>query len=163
MSDANSPVTTVSRGISKNVLRGIVPTVSGFATTTPTDLENATNGDGNSACGVGTASVSAYTTIGSFIFDRGANFKPCMVAFEAETWTNAGNVMGYIDTSADGTIFYTITTSIYNINNTIAGSPATSMFQYIPSRYFRLRFTDTATASSANVILKEVVAVPFFI
>ena len=150
LSNVSSPF-----GKLRNQIKGKAPSITGFVTTQPTNLAYIVDELDNTNATIGKATVSSYGIIGTFVFDRGANFKPGMVGFKADAWGTAGSIVGYIDMSDNGSTFPVNNTIAFSVKNTSQGNPAVSNLVYVPSRYYKIRFVDTS-AEEGNVILHEV-------
>lgn len=83
-----------------NILRGVVPTFTGFDTTNPTNLANATDGDPITATGEGKKTVGAAAEIGKFVFDLGSE-KNVIVGMKISVHSSASNIFVYINSDTD--------------------------------------------------------------
>jgi len=88
------------QGVMPNVLRGIVPTYTGFDTTVPTDLANATDGDPTTSTGEGKKTLGGAGEVGVFVFTlpRPMNI---IVGGRVTLHSSAGTLTVYISADSD--------------------------------------------------------------
>lgn len=131
----------------------IVPTYTGFEDATPTNLENATNGNIDDAIGPGTKILSGSGTVGQYIFDLGSE-KDVLIEGSINLGATGGvTSTAYIEIArADGVY---LTPSIYNA--TTAGTYPTKR-QLSPfggvCRYIRIRFAESAATTGQGSIIE---------
>lgn len=127
-----------------NLLRGVVPTTDFFGGTggqVPTNLANATDGDPTTSTGEGIGVTTGATTVGIFIFDRGAanTNNPITIHTKIGAWVSTSSMDIYIASSTDGTNFYNSIqlTGPNHITNTTE-QIATVLPADVYTRYFRI-------------------------
>lgn len=139
----------------KNILRGVVPTASGWGTA-PTNLANCTDGDLSTVTGTGSKVMGGAGDYGYVVFDLGS-VKTVLVGFRVGLWSTSNTASVYVDGSPDNVTFYS-TTNV-NVSNASAVeliSDATNC-AILTCRYIRLRFNING-AATANAKIYEAMA-----
>jgi len=144
-----------ARSKPRNILRGIVPSYTGFDTATPTNLEKATNGVISDPVGTGTRTVAGADYIGAFIFDLGS-IKTFLFSATFSAWSDTSTYICYVSTSNDGTNYKVNTPLTVSTATTSDGVTTSTMdvSTVLTGRYIRLRWR-LAAAAAGNVKLFE--------
>lgn len=144
---------TKSKSKPRNVLRGIVPTASGWDTP-PSDLANLTDGDHTTTTGVGTKTTTgASQVIGTLSFDLG-NVKKFLFGATFSCWSNTGSIFGYVEYSINGSRWYNPHGGAQGRTWIQTSESAASVYKFPPydlqTRYLRLTFYSSA-ALNGNI------------
>ncbi len=90
--------------IGQNIARGITPTASGWDTP-PSNLENATDGDPDTATGIGSTTLGGAGHLGTIKIDLGC-VKPVFVMIRLSAYSDAGLGLLYHMSNQGGTWGY---------------------------------------------------------
>jgi len=142
--------------IGQNIARGITPTASGWDTS-PSDLENATDGDPTTATGVGSTTTTGAGTVGYIYFDFGRNVNViCYLLRRSWSDTNDFSIIPY--SSIDGATYrrsgIEIRTGWYNADPGIA-MPSGVFSHY--GRYLKL-YCYANGAGTHSLVIHEFIA-----
>jgi len=141
----------------RNRARGITPIASGWDTA-PTNLENITDGDFDTATGIGSTTLPSNGWLGNIDIDLGAIYN-LEVRGKFGLWSDAGDIQVFVYHSTDGITYY------FNTHQAIAQTIGVtseeirhSQVEFVRTRYLRIRFYGTA-AMTGNVKIYEIEAI----
>lgn len=144
----------------KNILRGIVPTASGWGTA-PINLANCTDGNVTTATGTGSTNMLAAGNYGEILFDLTIE-KRILVGGRVGIWAaSARRIKVYLESSDDGINFRSAGVLGMVNSSTYGDSGAESIVDLMPvilqGQYFRVRFNIEGGASNtANAKIYQV-------
>lgn len=128
-----------------NILRGIVPTASGWDTA-PTDLANCTDGNFSTVTGTGVTTLVAGGAVGIVGIDTG-RISVYLIHYFMGVWRTAGSVYFYVEASNDGVNW--VLQSLRSDDVTNATEALRNVNRVVYGRYIRIRITNT-DASTTN-------------
>lgn len=142
------------KGIGQNIARGIIPTTSRWDTP-PSDLENATDGNLDTATGIGSTTTEGSGDYGIITFDFGKN-RLMMILALVDLWSDAGNTNAKIKAKTYGNGDYEYSYPITNEVGAWEGrKPAVVIGVY--ARYIQIVF-NVNTATTAYGKIYELIA-----
>jgi hypothetical protein len=147
-------IITKSRSKPRNILRGIIPTASGFDTP-PSNLERCTDGNLSLGTGAGTKAIEGAGTVGELVFDAGS-VKTLLLGGRVGLSQNASATIRVLIDSSDDNITWRTSTSILYSTNSGSERKESLLAMISTGRYFKVRLYSTA-ACTASIIIYQIV------